>query len=152
MKMRPASCERAAEFVSLALDGELSPFERAMLRRHVEHCAPCAEYSRVTVRLTELLRATPVEMIRLPILDVRSPRRFGPVMRGVAATAAAAAMAVWLGVSPSGSPREIEPVTTPRSQPAPATSDSRDWSAGLPRTTQVVQLVPGGLYSFEIAP
>jgi anti-sigma factor RsiW len=154
MEFRPASCNRAAEFVSLELDGELSPFERAMLERHIQRCELCAEYARTVVGLTELLRATPVEEFRLPIVQLRSRRRVGRVVRSVAATAAVAAVGVWLGVSSSGSPRAPGRVQTFSSDRALAVvSDHRnDWSAGLPRTRELVQLSPGGLYSGDMSP
>jgi anti-sigma factor RsiW len=150
MRLRPPSCERACEYVSLDLDGELSPFGRALLERHVQRCPSCAEYARVVAGATELLRATPVEEFRLPDLKLRT-RRLGRILSGVAATAAVAAVAAWLGVASTQSPR------------APSTSVSlphgigaidprRDWPAGLPSSAKLVQLAPGGLQTVDVEP
>jgi anti-sigma factor RsiW len=154
MGLPSASCDRAAEFVSLALDGELSPFERAMLEQHIQGCELCAEYARAVVGLTELLRATPVEEVLLPVVQLHAPRRVGRVVRSVGATAAVATVGIWLGFSSSGSPRAPGRVTTFRSDRAVAVApDQRyDWPAGLPRERQVVQLVPGGLNTGGMGP
>jgi predicted anti-sigma-YlaC factor YlaD len=39
-------CDHARARVSLALDGELSQVEQALLRAHVGRCAACAEFER----------------------------------------------------------------------------------------------------------
>ena len=154
MELRPTSCDCAAEFVSLAVDGELSPFERAMLEQHIQRCELCAEYARTVVGLTELLRATPVEEVRLPVVQLHAPRRVGRVVRSVGATAAVATVGIWLGFSSSGSPRDPGRVTTFRSDRAVAVvPDQRhDWPAGLPRERMVVQLAPGGLPGGRLGP
>jgi anti-sigma factor RsiW len=154
MKLRPASCDRAAEFVSLALDGELSPFERAMLEQHIQRCKLCTEYARTVVGLTELLRATPVEEIQLPLVQLHAGRRIGRVVRSVGATAAVATVGIWLGFSSSGSPRAPGQVATFTSdRPVAVAPDQRyDWPAGLPRERLVIHLVPGGLNTGGLGP
>lgn len=50
------ACERAAQWISLALDGELSEFERAALARHLDGCLECSEASAVINRFTRVIR------------------------------------------------------------------------------------------------
>jgi len=155
MDIRPASCDRATELVSLALDGELSPFQRAILERHLKRCEACATYAQTVVGATRLLRAAPLEEFRLPDLHLRSRRRVGWVVRSAVATAGVAAVGIWLGVSFSSVPRERRPSEvfsgTPSSA-ATATDDSRAWPAGLPRVHPTIQLIPGGLRSADVSP
>jgi anti-sigma factor RsiW len=54
-------CDRAREWVSAGLDGELSTFERALLSDHLERCASCGEFSRDLNGFTKALRAAPRE-------------------------------------------------------------------------------------------
>jgi ferric-dicitrate binding protein FerR (iron transport regulator) len=151
MEIRPKSCERAAQFVSLELDGELSRFERAMLKRHLQRCAPCAAYARDVTGLTELLRAAPVEQIRLPIVFSLQRSWVFRVLPSIAAAAAVAAIGVWFGISSPGNGRVPTHIGTFRSGSGvavAAVSDDRyDWPAGLPRTVQINQLGPGSLYT-----
>src|SRR5438445_586854 len=97
MELRPRACERASEFVSLELDGELSLFERAILRRHLQRCERCAASSRQITALTEMVRTAPVEQIRVSIDIWRRRRRAFRVVQSVAATAAVATVALWVG-------------------------------------------------------
>jgi predicted anti-sigma-YlaC factor YlaD len=147
MGRRPASCERAAQFVSLELDGELSPFERALLERHLRHCERCGAYARDIVGLTELVRAAPVEQFRLPIVSSRSPFRVARVVQGVGAAAAVVALGVWLGASSSGGTQTPARVVTvsPHGAAGTVSDDRSDWAAGLPQTTREITLFPGGL-------
>ena len=112
MHVRPVTCERDRQFASLDLDGELSLFERGILRRHLRRCASCAEYARMVTGFTELLRATPLEQIRLESIGWRSRRPVSRVVRSITAAAAVVAFATWFGVSYSA-PRGC-PITAPR--------------------------------------
>ena len=87
MEPRSRACERASEFVSLELDGELSLFERAILRRHLQRCERCAAYSHEITALTEMVRAAPAEQIRVSIDVWSRRRRVYRVVQSVAATA-----------------------------------------------------------------
>jgi anti-sigma factor RsiW len=149
MELRPKSCERAAEFVSLELDGELSLLERAILKRHLQRCEPCAVYARQITALTEMMRTAPAEQIRVQIDTWRLRRRVYRVLQSGAATAAVAAVAIWLGIVASGTPREHapNPTVSPRSTAGAVSDDRYDWPAGLPRTVPLIQLFPGGLYT-----
>ena len=44
MRRVNGNCERAREWASLELDGELSTFERALLDAHLEGCRTCTEF------------------------------------------------------------------------------------------------------------
>jgi anti-sigma factor RsiW len=147
MDVRPRACERAAEYHSLELDGELSLFERAMLKRHLQRCESCAFDARQISGLVELLRAAPAEQIRVSIVVARPRRRVVGIVQSVAATAAVAAVGVWLGIGSSGTTRAPHRVDTFSSQRlAGAVADDRfDWPAGLPRTIHVTRLFPGNL-------
>jgi ferric-dicitrate binding protein FerR (iron transport regulator) len=152
MEIRPRICERAAHFVSLDLDGELSLFERRMLKRHLQRCEACAAYARDVAAYTQMLRAAPLEEIRLPIEFSLRRRRVSRVLPSIAATAAVAAVGIWFGFSSLGNARVPTNGGAFNSRPGHlavrSVSDDRyDWPAGLPRTVQVVQLGPGSLYT-----
>jgi hypothetical protein len=137
------------------LDDELSPFQRAILERHLKRCAACATYARTVVGATEFLRAQPLEEFRLPDLQLRVRRRAGLVVRSSVATAAVAAVGIWLAVSFAGAPRTPRPSASfvrPPSVAGAAMNDSRAWAAGLPRVKETIQLIPGGLRTGGIGP
>lgn len=79
-------CERAREYASLALDGELSHFEHALLRAHLEQCAGCRSYNGGLIATTERLRRAPFERLARPIaLPSRRRVPFRSVQAGLAA-------------------------------------------------------------------
>jgi ferric-dicitrate binding protein FerR (iron transport regulator) len=86
-------CDRAREWTSLSLDGELSEMERALLARHLAGCPSCREFDLVLREATERLRATPLER---PARTFEPPRRAlpFPARRRVALVAVAAAAAL----------------------------------------------------------
>src|SRR5580765_5458192 len=106
-RLRPPMCERAREWASLELDGELSELERSMLRAHTRRCAACADYVVEVGAITERVRAS--ELLPLPhpiVLPLR--RTFGWATRALQAGAATAAviavtagLALPVGASPS---------------------------------------------------
>ena len=101
-------CERAREWASLRLDGELSELERALLDAHTRNCAACAEY----------------------VADDRSAHRRDPLGGARAAAAArrpAAAPQLRAG-RPAPSRRAPRPPQCSRSRPV-----SRSRSDGAPR-------------------
>ena len=96
-------CERARGWTSLALDGELSEFERALLTAHVERCAECARFAEELRGFTEELRAAEHASLPRPIeLPVRR-RSFARTVQ-VGAAAAILAVAVGLGGLLASSP------------------------------------------------
>jgi predicted anti-sigma-YlaC factor YlaD len=90
------ACERAGQWISLRLDGELSELEQLALDRHVEECAACRAFGADLSGIALLLRDAPLaELAREPV--VVSPRRARRRMVGgigVAAAFATAAAAV----------------------------------------------------------
>jgi predicted anti-sigma-YlaC factor YlaD len=87
-------CERARQWASLELDGELSTFEQALLEAHVDDCPSCREFCAEIGGLTGALRAAPhepFEGIVIGRLRRRSRLRLAP------AAAAMAVAAVGLG-------------------------------------------------------
>jgi anti-sigma factor RsiW len=87
-------CERARQWASAAVDGELSTFERALLADHIERCASCREFSRDVTGLTTALRAAPREPFEGVVISrVRRQVR----LRLAPAAAAMAIAAVGLG-------------------------------------------------------
>ncbi len=86
-------CDRAREWVSLRLDGELSPLEEELLERHLELCDECRLFEEDVRWATDVLRLTPQERParRLTIPAAQKPRVSA---RRVTAIAAAAALAL----------------------------------------------------------
>jgi Putative zinc-finger len=91
--IRPKSCDRARLWVSLAVDDELSEFERRLLGVHVERCADCRAYEASVRTTTALLRAEPRAASERQIAIPRQRPTVG-VMRLAASAAAAALVAV----------------------------------------------------------
>jgi predicted anti-sigma-YlaC factor YlaD len=86
-------CERAREWASLRLDGELSQLESAMLASHLARCAECHAVVAQTEAFTTALRTSPLEALRRPIAIPRAA-----AMRAARVTAAAAVMLVAAGL------------------------------------------------------
>lgn len=96
------ACERTRGWASLALDNELSEFERTLLAGHVERCSDCAAFVDDLRHLTAELRAAgPVPLAR----PVSLPERRRVAFRGgqVAAAAAVVVAAIGLGTMVSAS-------------------------------------------------
>ena len=73
---RTTACERAAQWISLELDDELEPLERAALDRHLGRCPACAAARAAVGSFTALMRAAPALGPRLPtVLAPARPRR-----------------------------------------------------------------------------
>jgi len=88
-------CERARQWASASVDGELSTFERALLADHLERCASCREFSLAISDLTTALRAAPRERLEGSISIGRVRRHVR--LRLAPAAAAMAVAAVGLG-------------------------------------------------------
>lgn len=84
-------CERAREWASLGLDGELSELERALLSAHTKRCYACAQYVAEVGVITTVIRETPLQRLSYPVeLPIR--RRLGWSSRVLQAGAATAAV------------------------------------------------------------
>jgi anti-sigma factor RsiW len=105
-------CERAREYASLALDGELSQFEHALLRAHLETCAGCRSYNDGLVATTERLRNAPLERLDRPIsLPSRQRVSFRSVQAGLAAALVVTAIGLGGLLSTLSSSDSVRPVT-----------------------------------------
>jgi predicted anti-sigma-YlaC factor YlaD len=90
-------CDRAREYSSRGLDGELSDFECALLENHLERCEPCRAYAAELEQIVARLRLAPLEALPHPISLPPRRRARGRVLQ-VAAAGAAAAVAVTAGL------------------------------------------------------
>lgn len=102
--MSGSSCNSATAQVSLALDGELSPFEQAELRAHLAQCALCRAYAEQATAFTALVRQSEPEPFDMRIV---MPRRHRLMLRPLQIGAAAAMLAVvglggFLGLGKNG--------------------------------------------------
>jgi anti-sigma factor RsiW len=98
---RNSRCERARQWASLRVDGELSELEDALLEKHLEGCPTCSAFAAGLTGTTEAVRAVPLER---PEIDY--PRFERPVIRlpvgkrvAIVAVAAAAALGAFVGSS-----------------------------------------------------
>jgi anti-sigma factor RsiW len=57
---RTTACERAAQWISLELDGELGRVERAALARHLSRCERCRSSDADVNAFTHLVREAPM--------------------------------------------------------------------------------------------
>jgi ferric-dicitrate binding protein FerR (iron transport regulator) len=139
LRARAARCDRAREWISLHLDGELSEFERIVLEAHVARCSECREF-RVELQGISLdLRQAPLERLGRP---VELPRRTRLTARTLQfAAAAAAAVAVGAGSS-------LGVITADRSSGGsfgptlrPAYLDSSDYEMRIIRRNLSVKLL-----------
>jgi predicted anti-sigma-YlaC factor YlaD len=104
---RTTACERAAQWVSLELDGELGRLEQAALARHLRRCNRCRASSDEIAAFTALLReAMPVEPARAiaVVTPAWAKRRAGATLGGgvLALAAALASVAAIVMVPHSG--------------------------------------------------
>jgi predicted anti-sigma-YlaC factor YlaD len=91
---RTTACERAAQWISLDLDGELSRLEQAALVRHLRRCLRCRSSSASIGGFTSVLRTEPpVEPARAVVVPTPAwaKRRARATLRGGALALAAAA-------------------------------------------------------------
>ena len=95
MRTTGRRCDRAREYASLRLDGELSDFERALLDSHLERCPSCRVFADDLAAVTDRLRAAPLEQ---PGIAVTLPRRRFVALRNVQVSAAAAAVVGVVGM------------------------------------------------------
>jgi anti-sigma factor RsiW len=109
-------CERAQEWASLELDGELSQLERVLLGTHLRRCAACAETVAGMRTLTAALRDAPFEPMDAPAFVVTSSEttrrsRPLPVRLAIAAALAVAAAGLGMFAGTLGSTSPSQPTT-----------------------------------------
>jgi len=102
--------------ISVALDGELSQLEQAMLASHLSRCTDCRAYEADVTAFTHALREIPFEPLSKPV--VVSPRRRFVMNRLQVGAAAALAVAALFGTGEllRGKQLEIRPVFVPASK------------------------------------
>jgi predicted anti-sigma-YlaC factor YlaD len=93
-----AACERAREWATAEVDGELSRFELVLLRAHLDACPSCHEFHTAIGGITRTLRATPLERLERAIEVSRLRRRLRPRLAPAAAAMAVAAVVLGSGV------------------------------------------------------
>jgi hypothetical protein len=93
MQVRPEKCERAHEYASRRLDGELSELEVYLLRAHLGRCADCREHAAAISAQTDLLRRQKLEPLGRPV-EVPGRRIRMTGLRNRVAVAGAAALAL----------------------------------------------------------
>ena len=117
-----AECERARNWASLGLDGELSEVEQALLRAHVGRCASCAGFAHDLDRLTARIRRTPFVHPHRRAYEPRAVparrRSAGTSVLRLSAVVAAVAVAAGLG-SLAGSLSSRQPAHAASLQFAP---------------------------------
>ena len=87
-------CERARQWASLEVDGELSPFELVLLESHTSACPGCRVFRGDVGRVTTELRGRPLQPLTHPV-EIRQASRAR--FRIAPAAAALAVAAVGLG-------------------------------------------------------
>ena len=95
-RLTPRRCDRARQWLSLDVDGELSEFERALLDAHLARCEDCRSFADDTHEFTALLRAAPLEALTHP---VALPSRRSRLVRPLRVAAAAAAVVAVTGLA-----------------------------------------------------
>jgi anti-sigma factor RsiW len=92
-------CERARQWSSLRLDGELSELEEALLEKHLESCALCEAFDAGLRTSTELLRTAPEDRPSVGFQVPDAGRRRLPLARvlAVAGVLGAAALGSIVG-------------------------------------------------------
>ena len=111
--LQGGTCDRAREWVSLRLDGELSPLEDELLDRHLEACPGCRAFEDDVRWATDVLRLTPQER---PSRRVALPAPARPRLTGRRLTAVAAAASLAIGALVGAvveRPSEQPPATGP---------------------------------------
>ena len=104
-RQQTTACERAGQWISLRLDGELSELEEATLDRHLEGCAACSAVAAELTGLTRLLRSAPLLEVERELTEVEPRRRrrllvvVRPALLTATVSAAAAALLLLLGGS-----------------------------------------------------
>jgi anti-sigma factor RsiW len=132
------------------LDGELSEFERVLLRGHLAACPACSAFRASVTRVTDELRNTSMEPFRTAITVRRRRRR---AFRLAPAAAALAVSAVGLGSILTSAQIKTVPGAAGREEPTSEIESLTNLvrqSQSLERVRQpvrrahVVNRIPGG--------
>ena len=123
-RLRPHMCERAREWASLRLDGELSDFERVLLNSHLRRCPACAAYVLEIGAITDVIRAAELQPLTAPVALPLRRRRASVVLQ--AGAAAAAALALTVGLATLSAPSRSLSGDASARLPVGATSGASD--------------------------
>ena len=140
------TCDRAREWSSLRLDGELSELESVLLEAHLKHCNACSAFAVAAEAVALQLRCAAPERLEQP---VRLPaRRTGSSLRAVQLGAAAALVAAAAGLGTlfgAIGPQTHSFTVTPKLSQSAALLAVDTSPRGLPTTRQVaLQQKPPG--------
>jgi len=148
MRSSGQACDRAREWASLRMDGELSELESALLEAHLKRCPSCASFALEVAAVALELRAASLERLEQPILLPLRRTRTASSLRAVQLGAAAVlvAAAAGLGTLFGALGTHAQQSTIGLKLPATATLLAFDSSPrGLPTTRQVaLQQKPPG--------
>lgn len=100
--IQPSSCARTREWISFALDSELSDFERFLMEHHVERCADCSLFERDLRLIAEGMRSTALESPSAPVTVGRlqqPARRLGRMRLANVLPVAVAAASMFLATT-----------------------------------------------------
>jgi anti-sigma factor RsiW len=98
---RTTACERAVQWISLELDGEIAALEGAALARHLQRCDDCRSSRAQIGAFTRALRASPADGPEWPVA-IAVPQRGKRFARaGVAAFVTMVAVMGALAVFPT---------------------------------------------------
>ena len=131
---RNGRCERARQWASLRLDGELSELEDALLEQHLEGCSSCSAFAVRLAATTEAVRAVPLERPEVSYPRFERPVIRLPVGRRVAIVAVAAAAA--LGAFVGSSLQRPSPAPVPTGGPQLSFRTDQDLLRQLPHRTK----------------
>lgn len=108
-----AACDRARQWATAEVDGELSRFEIVLLKAHLDSCASCREFRAAIAGISTTLRATPLERLENAIevkrLRWRVRARFAPAAAAMAVAAVVLGSGVVSSELRSGSVRDASP-------------------------------------------
>jgi hypothetical protein len=100
--IQPSSCARTREWISFAIDNELSDFERFLMDHHLQRCADCSVFERDTRLIAEGIRSTALESPSEPVTVGRlqqPSRRFGRLRVANVLPVAVAAASMFLATT-----------------------------------------------------
>ena len=131
---RDGRCERARQWASLRVDGELSELEDSLLEKHLEGCSSCSAFAVGLAATTEAVRAVPLERPEISYPRFERPVIRLPVGRRVAIVAVAAAAA--LGAFVGSSLQKPSPAPAPGGSPQLSFRTDQDLLRQLPHQTK----------------
>jgi predicted anti-sigma-YlaC factor YlaD len=141
---RSQLCDRARQWASLRVDGELSELENALLDSHLTRCDGCRSFVREAEAVATALRSVAFERVPAPVVLEFPRRRRVPVRALQAAVAAglvlvAAALGSVLGVASHDNGATRAAI---RRTAMVAMADSPDNLRALRRPTLILQSRP----------